>query len=339
MRTFLKYVFYEVFCPILLFMGVDSLLRLASQNKRLIIMYHGVSRNNRNAINGRHLLVDRFEKHLIYFKKNFDIVPLEELCQMKLKGIRNRKHTIALTFDDGYQNNISNALSLLEKYQIPATFFISSEGLKESNNNYIQPSDYLDLINHSLKDTVEINGAKFRKGKYHLVDAANKKSSVYEFINSLDSSSFKRAFSDLRRRYPYAEVTANIDNDFYRVITRSELNKLRSSTLITVGSHGHSHINLVSLSEDDVRSELQISRDVFLECGVDTWYYLACPYGNFDGTTLAISRKLGYRFLIAGGSVEPGQSSEVFPRIGILNLASFAFNMLSVNRGFGRFGF
>lgn len=337
MKAFLKFAFYDVLCPVLLFIRLDRLLRLGSQNKRLIIMYHGVSRNNINAINGRHVPVHQFERHLIYFKTNFDIVPLEVLCEMKLKGITSRKHTVAITFDDGYLNNVSNALPLLEKYQIPATFFVSSEGLKESN--YLQPSDYLDLINHSIKETVEINGRKFRKGKYHLVDAENKKSSVYQYINSLDPSSFRRVFSDLRHRYPYAQVTEKVDREFYEVLDGPGLNKLIHSPLITIGSHGHSHINLVSLGEGDVRSQLQVSKDLFKECGVDTWYHLAYPYGSFNETTLAVSRELGYRLLIAGGSVPATYASAIFPRIGILNLASFAYNMLSVNRGFRRFGF
>src|SRR5687768_498906 len=145
MRLFLKFLFYRIFCPFLFFAGADNFLRRISKNRRLIIMYHGIGRDITTPVNGRHLPVEQFEKQLRYFRKNFNIISLEELCEMKLKGIHPKKHTIALTFDDGYLNNISNALPLLKKYRIPATFFISTASLNEPE--YIHPSDYLDLIN------------------------------------------------------------------------------------------------------------------------------------------------------------------------------------------------
>lgn len=67
-----------------------------------------------------------FEQHLRFIKEHYDVISLRELgIRMsfgKLKG-----NEIAVTFDDGYQDNLSNALPLLEKYNIPATVFVTTE--------------------------------------------------------------------------------------------------------------------------------------------------------------------------------------------------------------------
>ena len=39
--------------------------------------------------------------------------------------IKPKRKTLTISFDDGYRNNLHNALPLLEKYNMKATFFVS----------------------------------------------------------------------------------------------------------------------------------------------------------------------------------------------------------------------
>ena len=41
------------------------------------------------------------------------------------KWLRYTKKTITISFDDGFANNLNVALPILEKYDIPVTFFVS----------------------------------------------------------------------------------------------------------------------------------------------------------------------------------------------------------------------
>jgi peptidoglycan/xylan/chitin deacetylase (PgdA/CDA1 family) len=337
MKSFLKFLFYSIFCPILLFAGVDRFFRRVSKNRRLIIMYHGVTGNDYTSINGRHLSTEGFERQLRYFRKNFNVIPLTDLCEMQARGIIPEKHTIALTFDDGYVNNISDALPLLKKYEIPATFFISSISLE--NPDYIHPSDYLDMINFSVSDRVEINGKIFKKGKYHLVSVENGGASVYGYVNELPLPLLVKTLSQLRLQYPPETITRGVQEGVYRLITRSLLHSLISSDLVAIGSHGHLHVNLTMLLREEIKNQLVTSRQIFARYTGRLIETFAFPYGYFDEEVLSLSREVGYKYLIAGGQVESKYKGLVFPRIGILNLASFAYNMLAINRGFRRFGF
>ncbi len=69
-----------------------------------------------------------FENHLQFLKKNYNIIPLSELSKLLTTGAL-KGNEVAVTFDDGYRDNLTNALPLLEKYNIPATIFITTGSL------------------------------------------------------------------------------------------------------------------------------------------------------------------------------------------------------------------
>lgn len=334
MKGYLKFLFYEVFCPLLLILRFDRLLR-SPNRKRLIVMYHGVC-SGKSTINGRHLQLVQFEKQLRYFKRNFDVVSLSELCEMKLSGRNPERHTVALTFDDGYLNNLKNALPLLNDYQIPATFFVSGAALAQ--RDYIQPTDYLDLINKSIKGTIGIGGESFRKGRFHLLPTSKKWPNVYEYLNTFSLVRWKEVMRKLRSTFPPEAVTKGVDDQLYKTMNAEDLIQVHRSPGVSVGSHGHLHVNYSRLSPDEVVRELAASADGFARIGIPV-NALAFPYGQFDDRVISICQRQGYRYLIAGGAVDAKHQNSVFPRIGVLNLASFSYNILSINKGFRRFGF
>jgi peptidoglycan/xylan/chitin deacetylase (PgdA/CDA1 family) len=73
-----------------------------------------------------------FEQHLIFLKENYELISTQTLKERIItKTLTNR--SICLTFDDGYFDNFSEALPILEKYQIPATIFVCTGNIGESS--------------------------------------------------------------------------------------------------------------------------------------------------------------------------------------------------------------
>jgi peptidoglycan/xylan/chitin deacetylase (PgdA/CDA1 family) len=64
-----------------------------------------------------------FEEHLEVLRK-YSCVPLEQMEDGK-----RTDRCVALTFDDGYADNLHNAIPALERFNILATFFITTGGI------------------------------------------------------------------------------------------------------------------------------------------------------------------------------------------------------------------
>ena len=70
--------------------------------------------------------VGMFERHCEFFRRHFRVVSLRELVDRLERGARLNRE-LAITFDDGYRDNFENAVPVLEKLSLPATFFVVSQ--------------------------------------------------------------------------------------------------------------------------------------------------------------------------------------------------------------------
>ena len=95
----------------------------------IILLYHGVSVGPvpgtlRNC-EQKHIPLDAFAEHLKTLKRWRRVVSLQEMVE----GLRNgedMKKAVAITFDDGYENNVLMAAPVLADFKMSAAFFIAT---------------------------------------------------------------------------------------------------------------------------------------------------------------------------------------------------------------------
>ena len=88
-----------------------------------IIMYHRI--DDRAATSKLSVTPESFKRQMSFLKRhNYNVVRLEDLPDILGSGKIPYK-TIAITFDDGYENNYKNAYPVLMQLGLPATIFIS----------------------------------------------------------------------------------------------------------------------------------------------------------------------------------------------------------------------
>jgi len=71
--------------------------------------------------------VETFEKQIAFLRERFHIVPLEEMAARVRERQPCSNRDVAITFDDGYLDNYSNAYPVLKKHGVPATIFLVVE--------------------------------------------------------------------------------------------------------------------------------------------------------------------------------------------------------------------
>ncbi len=104
---------------------------------------------------------------------------------------------------------------------------------------------------------------------------------------------------------------------------------LLRAPLVTIGSHGDTHLNFCRLTPLQIRDQLLHSKKV-LEQFSSPISSLAFPYGEFNDDTLTLAREAGYRYLFSGGDVKDKYEKEVVPRIGVATWPGIGYTILSI---------
>ncbi len=69
---------------------------------------------------------DEFDAQIAWFSRRFDLWPLGRVADWLDGRAALRRDTLVLTFDDGYADNLTVAVPILERHRAPATFFVST---------------------------------------------------------------------------------------------------------------------------------------------------------------------------------------------------------------------
>ncbi len=108
------------------------------------VVYHTISTPEVRLPSDIDISPQRFEEHLQWLAKRRErVVTLRDtLSEPK------RTNLIAITFDDGYRDNLTVALPLLEKYDLPMTLFMTASFV--GKDGYLTADDLKFLAAHPL---------------------------------------------------------------------------------------------------------------------------------------------------------------------------------------------
>lgn len=127
-----------------------------------VLFYHCVTDRSNN---GWTMKSRDFCRQLDWLQANFDVVSLNE-AQRRIRLERNDRPTVAITFDDGYADNMYTAIPELVQRGLTATYFVSTNYMKTGSRF---PHDVMDnncLQPNTLEHLREISNAKLEVGAH-----------------------------------------------------------------------------------------------------------------------------------------------------------------------------
>ena len=102
--------------------------------KRVVILcYHGVTeRRERHPADrhGLHIRADRFEAHLDYLRRNYNVISLAEFVDARRRNASLPDRAVVLTFDDGYRNFLTSAAPRLAARSLPVSLFLITDRIQ-----------------------------------------------------------------------------------------------------------------------------------------------------------------------------------------------------------------
>jgi peptidoglycan/xylan/chitin deacetylase (PgdA/CDA1 family) len=85
----------------------------------VVLSYHSVSQSSGAGATS----TDALESHMRWLRQTCEVVPLNEIPD-RARRRQGHRPTVSVTFDDGFADNYTNAMPILLRYEIPATFFV-----------------------------------------------------------------------------------------------------------------------------------------------------------------------------------------------------------------------
>jgi peptidoglycan/xylan/chitin deacetylase (PgdA/CDA1 family) len=212
------------------------------------------------------MTVSQFEDFIRYFLNN----KYKFICPEDINNDLDSSQKYAMiTFDDGYYNNLLSC-EILEKYKIPAVYFLTTGNICE-NSSY-----WWDIIYK------------------HRSQQGNSLESIRSEQVTLKSLKHKDILDYLVRNFGIASL--NPWSDIDRPLNENEVKLLANHPYATIGNHTHNHSILTNYSRDEIVEELKKSKKSLFDMIGKYPISIAYPNGNFNELVISIAKEEGFRF-------------------------------------------
>jgi peptidoglycan/xylan/chitin deacetylase (PgdA/CDA1 family) len=319
--------------------------------KGLILMYHRVAEEDIDPWSLR-VTPEHFAEHLAVLRQHTQPISLKELAQAHQEG-KIPDRAVAITFDDGYANNLHQAKPLLEKYQIPATVFVATGYLEKPSEFWWDELENIVLQPGKLPEklSLTINEQQYQ---WDLGTASNYSQEAawqnrnlpawksqpgsrlhfyYSLWQQLQSLTPKQRQPLLEQIKTWANYQVDTPRLSHRPLTVTELSEIEQGGIIELGAHTVSHPLLSQQTIAVQRQEIQQSKldlERLLNHPVTSFAY---PFGAYQSETLPLVEEAGFKYACSTIETSVWQKSDRWrlPRFEVQNWhkAEFERRLLS----------
>lgn len=238
-----------------------------------IFLLHGVIERQRHRVRNytrKHLEKDYFADFLHALLEAGGVpVSLEQVIAAREGNSSLPSRAFAITFDDGFRNNLTVAAPVLADFEIPATFYVTTGFVAENTMSWV------DRIEISV-ETAPRATLRLPWGERSYDDPATA-CTVLDDIRlhaKRDPALDLDAFADGIQAQLGRPGIRSSDDPLDRKLTWAEVRELAAPDLFTVGGHTHTHAILAFLDDEALDAELGTSQALLnAEAGLSCRHY------------------------------------------------------------------
>jgi peptidoglycan/xylan/chitin deacetylase (PgdA/CDA1 family) len=264
----------------------------------LVLAYHRVADLERDP-QALAVGAERFRAQLRFLRNHYQLLRLEDSWP------RVERPAAIVTFDDGYADNVTAALPILEQEKVPATFFVSVGAVESGREFWWDELERWLLTEGALPNPIEIGDGLDRDAWSTLTLADRRK--LYDTLHSRLRGALPARRERLLEALRAAFGGVASPRPTHRPLSVAEVARLGRSRWASVGAHGVSHTPFAALPLEEQREEMQTSRERLQTwSGADVTSF-SFPFGgrrDFTHDSVRLAREVGFRRVAANA---PGQ--------------------------------
>ena len=280
------------------FFGVNRFFRDRTRSRLLGLCYHGVIGDDAPMDDPRTRIAVtqlQFETQLSELRRHWRPIALSELDRRFRENEPIPEHSVFVTFDDGFLNNLNVAAPILQKYEIPATIFLTT-GLIETGDT-IWPLELVErIVAWYGNDLPQPNGDGTLALPTEPRERIETAISVMNRCKLLPDDRRVQYLETIRSKTVF-QTTEYWQYELYRFLTWQDVRQLRGMGF-ELGAHTVSHCNLAKRPIDEAVSEMRESKErIEAELGTEC-FALAYPFGDrsaFSDVVVDAASDLGFR--------------------------------------------
>ena len=211
---------------------------------------------------------EELDRQIGMIKRHYTLIGVDELVA-ELDAGRRPRGAALITFDDGYRDNLTSGLPILQSHGVPATFFLASSFLSERRVYWWEKISY--CFTHTKKKTATLQyptavTLDLRQGTAH---ARRLSLILAKTVRGMDLDRFLTGLAQALE-VPWDDETERTLADSL-ILTWDEVRAMRRAGM-QFGSHTRTHRTLATLPSAELRCELEQSkREIEEQLGSPIW--------------------------------------------------------------------
>jgi peptidoglycan/xylan/chitin deacetylase (PgdA/CDA1 family) len=247
----------------------------------------------------------QFERIVQFIKRSFILIPLGEGVTHLARGTLPPA-AAAITFDDGYLDNLTVALPILKRHEIPATVFIATSFL---DGGRMWNDDIIEAVRRTSGPTLD--WSRFGFGIHDIRSDASRVRCYSEVLGNLK-------YVDHVERATRARAVARnagVPDASDLMMTGAQVRELRRQG-VDIGAHTHTHPILNSVDDAVAANEIMGGRarlEAIVGESVDLFAYPnGVPGKDFSVRHCDMVRSAGFRAAVTTAPGAAGTGGDPF---------------------------
>ncbi len=245
---------------------------------------------------GMCVMRDRFERQIRYLSQRFEIIQVGEAMRRLREGQPLPARALSISFDDGYLDNLTRALPVMQRYGVPFSVYVPTGDMDEGRMLWWDRAiailaatsrSELDLMDVGLTERSEVVALKG-------VTAPESAERVLDLLWSKRPADCERGIAELARVLGPARDLA-LDA---RRLSADQVRDMRREG-VEIGAHSVSHPNLELADEATTRAEMLGSRRTLEELLQEPVTGFAYPGGRMDRVAQGMAREVGFAYALS----------------------------------------